>query len=291
MTGASRGYLTMAARQPRFLEMAVDMALSLRDHTELPIALAADEPLAALAQTRYAGVFDVVTLVPQRFREGRALKYGSAEASPFQETVFVDADCIVLGPMDGLFDVLATADMAMTGEHLTLADDRVHHGFSTRSLIRRFALETYLKTNSGLFCFRRSAALEIMEDCRACYVDEIVKQLRWWTLLGRWLGDELAFGIVGGRRQLGTIPMRYHMYWPDEFPSLDLDRPTKPLLHMIWPPEPDTTEALLRRIAARRKKARVPDADRGAHWRDEFRKLARLSKRRRVFGQVGWYSR
>lgn len=289
MTTATRGYLTMAARQRRFLEMAIDMALSLRGHTQLPIALAADEPLAMLAQTRYEGVFDVVTLVPRRFREGRALKYGSAEASPFEETVFVDADCLVLGPMDDLFDVLGSHDMAMTGEHLTLADDRIHHGFSTSSLIRRFGLETYLKTNSGLFCFRRSAAIAIMEDCRACYVDEVVRRLRWSTLLGKWLGDELAFGIVGGRRKVGTLPTPHHMYWPEEFPVLDLERPTKPLLHMIWPPEPATLEVLLHGVAARRAAAGVPDDDGGAHWREEVRRLGRLSKRRRLFGRVGWY--
>ena len=186
----------MAARRPQFLEMAVDMTLSMREHTALPIALAADEPLAALARSRYADVFDVITLVPQRFRKGRALKYGAAEASPFEETAFVDADCIVLGNMDDLWQALKTADMAMIGEHLTLDDDESHHGFSTNALMRRFGLDRYLKTNSGLFCFRRSAALEIMEDCRDCYLNEVLPSLRWSALLGRWLGDEIAFGIV-----------------------------------------------------------------------------------------------
>lgn len=286
---ASRGYLTMAARQERFLEMAVDMALSLREHTALPIALAADEPLAALAQTRFPGVFDRVTLIPRRFREGRALKYGTAEASPFEETVFVDADCLVLAPMDDLFDALASHDMAMTGEHLGREQDRIHHGFSTTSLIRRFGLDTYLKTNSGLFCFRRSAALRIMEECRACYEEEVLKRLRWSTLFGKWLGDEIAFGIVGGRRKLGTLPTPHHMYWPEEFPRIDLARPTKPLLHMIWPPEPDTLEALLEAAAERRAAAGVPDGKGGAHWREEVRRLGRLSRRRRLFGRVGWY--
>jgi hypothetical protein len=284
----SRGYLTLAAGNPRFLEMAVDMALSLRRHTEHPIALAADESLGVLAQTRYAGVFDVVTLILQRFREGRALKYGTAEASPFEETVFVDADCLVLGSMDDLWPVLESTDMAMTGELLTPAEDRIHHGFSTRALSRRFGLEQYLKTNSGLFCFRRSAALQIMEECRTCYLEEVVPQLRWSTLLGRWLGDELAFGIVGGRRKLGTLPKPDHMYWPEEFASLDPDHPTKPLLHLIWPPERETVEALLRGTTERRLEAGVP-GDAETHWREEVRRLARLSRRRRILGRVGWH--
>jgi hypothetical protein len=276
---ASRGYLTLAARSTRYLEMAVDMALSLREHTALPIALAADDELGDLARTRYAAAFTTVTRLPDRFRKRRALKYGSAEASPFDETMFVDADCIVLGGMDHLFAVLATTDMAMTGEQLTAADDRDHHGFSTTELIRRFGLQTYLKTNSGLFCFKRGPALAIMDECLACYTDEVVRQLRWKALFGGWLGDELAFGIVGGRRGLGTLPKPDAMYWPEEIAALDLRRPTKPLLHMLWPLEPEQLSQLVEGTEARRRAAGVP-GEAGAHWREESGRLERLRKRK-----------
>lgn len=256
------------------------MALSLREHTDLPIALAADDRLGAIARTRYATAFTTVSGLPERFLEGRALKYGTAEASPFDETIFVDADCIVLGGMDDLFGVLESTDMAMTGELLTAADDRDHHGFSTTELIRRFGLETYLKTNSGLFCFRREAALAIMAECLACYRGEVLRQLRWTTLLGKWLGDEIAFGIVGGRRRLGTLPKPDAMYWPEEFPSLDLRRPTKPLLHMLWPLERNQLADLLEGTESRRRAAGVP-GDAATHWREESQRLERLRTRQR----------
>jgi len=271
----SRGYLTLAARDPRYLEMAVDMALSLRAHTSLPIALAADDALAGVARARYARAFDEITLVPARFRRGRALKFGTAAASPFEATMFVDADCIVLGTLDHLWTALDTADMAMIGEHLTAGDDRTHHGFSTRALIHRFDLNTYLKTNSGLFCFERAPALAIMEECRVCHETEVLRQLRWQTLLGRWLGDELAFGIVGGRRGLGTLPKPDAMYWPTEIATLDLSRPTKPLLHMLWPLEERQLEQLVAVTSMRRAAAGVP-GDAAAHWREESRRLERL---------------
>jgi hypothetical protein len=276
----TRGYLTVAARSSRYLEMAVDMALSLREHTALPVALAADDELGEIARTRYAAVFATVAQLPDRFRKGRALKYGTAEASPYDETIFVDADCIVLGDLDHLFAVLETNDMAMTGEHLTAAEDHQHHGFSTAKLIRRFGLETYLKTNSGLFCFRREPALRIMEECLACYRDEVLPRLRWRALFGGWLGDEIAFGIVGGRRKLGTFLKPDAMYWPDEIESLDLGRPTKPLLHMLWPLEPEQLAALVAGTTARRRASGIP-GDASGHWREESRRLERLKRKQR----------
>jgi hypothetical protein len=278
LTTSTRGYLTLAARDPRYLEMAVDMALSLREHTRLPVALAADDALAQVARARYAAAFDQITLVPERFRKGRALKFGSAEASPYEQTMFIDADCLVLGDLDHLWSALDTTDMAMTGEQLTAGEDRKHHGFSTRGLIHRFGLNTYLKTNSGLFCFKRTPALSIMEECRVCHETEVLRRLRWQALLGSgWLGDEIAFGIVGGRRGLGTLPKPDAMYWPGEFATLDLGRPTKPLLHMLWPLTHAQIDQVVAGTTARRNAAGLP-GDGGAAWREESKRLERLTR-------------
>lgn len=283
-----RGYLTMAVGKPRYVEMAVDMALSLREHTELPIAIAVDTALEPHVRERYGKVFDAVVLLPQRFVDGRALKYGTAAASPYDETMFVDADCIVLSSLDGLWGILEESDMAMVGERLTRAEDQNHHGFSTRALIRRFDLEHYLKTNSGLFCFRREPGVEIMEECLECYLHEARPKLRWSLLFGRWLGDEIAFGIVGGRRDIETFPDPSPMYWPAEFATLDLAHPTKPLLHMIWPPRPETLDRIVMDALARRRAAGVC-GDGEQQWREEVRHLERMADRRRFLEILRWW--
>jgi hypothetical protein len=283
-----RGFLTMATGKVGFLEMAVDMALSLRAHSTLPIALACDDGLLESARTRYANVFDHVQVVPDRFLHGRVRKYGAAEATPFEETVFVDADCMVLGPLDYLFESLAEHDMAMVGQQLTRSDDENHHGFSTRRLMVQFGLDRYLKTNSGIFCFRRDPGIEIMEACRECFLNEAKPRLKYSLLLGRWLGDEIAFGIVGGRRQLGSLPVPAPMYWPQEFESLDLAHPTKPLLHMIWPPRDSVVDELVESMRERRRAADVP-GDGEAFWRDEVAKLKRMKRRRGFLERIGWW--
>lgn len=278
----------MAVGKMRYLEMAVDMALSLRKHTDHPIALATDAPLGTEALDRYSSVFDSIATIPDRFLVGRALKYGSAEVTPFEETIFVDADCIVLGSLEGLWTVLERTDMAMIGEHLGPEEDQNHHGFSTRSLVRRFGLQTYLKTNSGLFCFRRAATLEVMEECLSCYLHEARPKLRWSILMGSWLGDEIAFGIVGGRRRIDTLPEPSLMFWPPEIESLDIAAPAKPLLHIIWPPPQAALDEMLRGTAERRRAANVP-GDAESHWREEVRHVERMADRRRFLERLRWW--
>lgn len=276
-----RGFVTMAVGSRRFLEMGVDMALSLREHTTLPTALVADEGIAADAKQRYPTVFDAVEILPDRFRDGRALKYGLAAASPFAQTAFIDADCLVLGPVDHVWSELEGQDALFIGELLTEQDDENHHGFSTRSLIRTFDLDRYLKTNSGFFVFRTEAMGPIMDEMADCYLHEARPKLRWQIALGRWLGDEIAIGIVGGRRQLGTLPKPAEMYWPDEFEGLDFDAPTKPLLHWIWPLSAAQFERATEDARARRSKHGVHDSG-SAHWRVEQENLERMASRRRV---------
>ena len=288
MSNPSRGYLTMAVGKPRYLEMAVDMALSLREHTELPIAIAVDAALEPDVRERFGSVFDSIVIVPDRFLDGRALKYGTAVASPYDETMFVDADCLVLSSLDDLWGILNHTDMAMVGERLSSSEDENHHGFSTRSLMRRFGLDHYLKTNSGLFCFRREPAIQIMDECLECYLNEARPKLRWSLLFGRWLGDEIAFGIVGGRRGIEAFPEPSPMYWPAEFAAIDPANPTKPLLHMIWPPPDDVLDILIADARGRRKAAGVR-GDSEPHWRAEVRHLERMADRRRFLELLRWW--
>lgn len=270
--GDVRGLVTLAAGDARYLEMAVDLALSAREHTPLPFALVSDPDLARRAQERYPDVFAEVCVLPERFREGRARKFGVPEATPWERAIFVDADCFLLGPLDRFFDALTEVDLALVGERIEIARYEVHHGFETSALIGRFRLPWYLKANSGVFYFRREAALEIMEACLACHRDEILPTLR-----GGFLGDELAFGIVGGRRGLALFPSPGPMYWPPEFPQIDVDRPTKPVLHFLAPLPADTLARLVADADRRRRAAGVPGSA-APHWRIEQRRVGRMRR-------------
>jgi hypothetical protein len=61
---------------------------------------------------------------------------------------------------------------------------------------------------------------------------------------------------------------------------LDLDRPAKPLLHLIGPIPAAALQALLAGTRARRQAAGI-GGDAETHWIDEVRKLERSASRRR----------
>lgn len=275
----------MAVGPRRYLEMGVDMALSLREHTALPVALATDEALSRVVEREYPRVFDEVRILPRRFRTGRAMKFGAAATSPWDETAFVDADCVVLGSLDGVFDALRHVPLAMLGERLTPADDRRHHGFSTRRLMETFKLDTYLKTNSGIFVFRHTDAEPLFEECLRAYRDEIRPAVRWQVFRGAFLGDEIAFGIVGGRLGVGVLPPPRPMYWGAEFHAIDPEGPDRPLLHFLAPlPEP-LRSVVRTGLAARRARSGLPD--RGlTHFDAEMARLAG-SRWERLKGALG----
>lgn len=255
VTSASRGWLTLAAERPQYLEMAVDMALSLRAWSPLPVVLAADAPMAAAARSRFPDVFADIVPIEARFLGGRARKYGIAAASPFDETVFVDADCLVIADPAQLWTAAGPGPLTFVGDLLSRDDDAYHHGFATRALMRRFALDRYLKVNSGVLHLRRDGAAEAMEECLRCWSEEIRPALESRLRPWRFLGDELAFGVVGGRRRFDTFGHPGPMYWAPELRALDPQRPTKPILHFIAPVPRATLETLLAGVRDRRRAA------------------------------------
>lgn len=272
-----RGYVTLAVGNPRYLELAVDMRLSLAEHDPLPVALVADERLARVTGERYPGVFDHLAILPERFRAHRGIKYGVGVSSPFERNIFIDSDCIVLSPLDGYWEQLAGADIAFVGRLLEGDDEDRHHGFSTRWLRQRFGIDAYLKSNSGVFYFRKSTAVPLFEECLTLYLEEILPKLR-----GGFLGDELAFALVGGKHRLTTFPQPGPILWRQELARLDVDRPEKPVMHMIAPIPRDTMRRLMADVEERRRKAGLPGGS-SVHWRWKMRKVLKALWGDRVF--------
>jgi hypothetical protein len=86
------GFITMAYGPDRFIRQAETLARALRRHMPgMPLALVTD-------RTDPGDLFDVVVPMLPFSNAGTLHKISMYEYSPFEETLFVDSDCIVVRP-------------------------------------------------------------------------------------------------------------------------------------------------------------------------------------------------
>ena len=268
----TRAYLTIATEDPRYLEMAVDLALSLRAWDTKPVVLAADPGLAAAARARYGRVFDDVAVIPDRYREGWLRKFCAGVVCDFEELVYLDADCLVIADPAPIWAGAGPGPITLVGERLAPSERVYHGGYSTRWIARRLELPCYLKNNGGLFHFRRDGGQDALEACRDAYLDELPARLS--HRLMPWLQpvDEHAFAVVGARLGFSVFPEPGPMYWGEERYALPERGPTKPVLHFIGSVPPAALDPILAGVRMRRAWSDVPDVGSEELWRRKARR-------------------
>lgn len=269
-----RGCITIATRKTAYAEMAVDLALSVKALHAESMCLVADRDNAAYVATHYPAVFDSVVELPARYHFGHACKFALADLTPYEQTLFIDADTLVLSSITHLWSHAEGVPLQMMGTLRTRDTDELHHGFAIRELIDEFALERYFDNHSGAFVFRREAA-PFLEACFDVYANALFTPRR---RLRGFVGDELAFGIVGGRRGVARMREPYPVLWDAELAALRPYETSKPLCHFIGSPSSAALDWLMDDMRRRRAERGLPQRSEAA-WR---RKASRTLRKRRV---------
>lgn len=264
----TQGYLTIATGPRQYLEMAVDLALSIRAFDDRPVALACDEENARVASTEFAGLFSDLLVIPEEFRRFHwGTKFSIGELSVFEETVYMDADCLVVSDPDTLWQYASSQPITLTGEYLDYGAVRNHGGFDVTFLMERFKIRRYIKNNGGIIHFRKGVSRQWFRDCFHCYEHEIVPALWDGVRPVHSVLDELAFAVVGARRGFGVYDTPVPQYWHHEIAGINLLRPTKPVLHLTGPVPRRVLDPLMRQVADRRRAAGLSPADSEQFWR------------------------
>lgn len=245
----SRGFMTVAAGERRYLEMAVDLALSLREFNAEPVALALGDELRRVASASDLAVFDHVVPLPPGYPKFLS-KLAAPYVTPFDRTFFIDADSLAIGPLDGIWEPLAPTEFAVQGRYRRPDEDHDHHMLSTAALAKSFGLDRYLQHNSGVLYFRKAKAIAVAEACMDLWEKGFGRQLPF---------DEPLRAIVGGALGLTTIPKPLPMAW---WPALVAPHETSfRLVHFMGIVRADTFTWLLRDVRRRREAA-------GLAWRN-----------------------
>ena len=259
----TQGYITAAAHHPKHLEMAVDLRLSLRAiDPARPCTIVTDQK-SAKGRGALLKVFEHVHLIPESENYGHSAKLYVAEASPCAQTLFLDADCLVLRPLDELWSALQGKTFCVPGVYVDNTCMQHHHNYPIAHLCAKFDLSRYYFASSPIFYFDE-AGRSVLHAIRQVYNVELRN-----SSVRRWdrncPPDEIAFAVVGGRENFAPFPPVQTIIKQPNLPEWTLGRPPHPVFHCTMSPSLDVLADLMRQVAARRRAAELPQGSR-RHW-------------------------
>lgn len=150
------GYLILASGPPQYVEMARNLAASLRimDGTR-PICLVHDQH-ARLEASDKAFFDDAAVLPEDPLYSGSINKIRLHPLSPYRRTMFVDADCLLMKrDIDIYWDVGRKSFFCITGARRTQGRWK---GVDIAHLLAQEQSPYLVQMNSGVFCFDKSPA-------------------------------------------------------------------------------------------------------------------------------------
>jgi hypothetical protein len=184
----TRGIITIALGSETYIRMAKDLALSARKHCPtIPRAVVTDSRDAELA-----GLFDSVIPVDASLGDPLFQKLCLDRYSPFDETLFIDCDSLIVGDVDFIWRACEGRSSAFVGEKQTTGS---WYGADVATVCRACNVPWLGTLNSGMIFFRSgdeaskmfASGRRAMARCRTLGFD---------LFRGDIYSDEIGFSIA-----------------------------------------------------------------------------------------------
>jgi hypothetical protein len=191
----TRGVVTIAIGSQVYLDMARDLALSLKRHCpHIARAVLTDSTSAELA-----GLYDIV--IPYRPEYGRGLypKLCIDQYTPFSETLFIDGDSLVVRNLDFVWELFRDQEFGFVGKVISTG----YWYTDIASLLARLRMASIPSLNSGLFVFKSGkVASRILLRARQIFLDEKQFPFDPW---GNSRTDEIPLAIALEEEGIGPV--------------------------------------------------------------------------------------
>lgn len=153
---AQRGVLTIAHGDQKYIEQAKALARSIRIHSsDVPVALATD------TDTTSGGLFDAVTRRDFSQLDPLLSKLRMYEFSPFEQTLFIDADSLVVAPLEPVFEAFDGKRFSVFGAAEYTTPDWFHDIQAVEEITGSDGLPGF---NGGIYYFEKPGAEKIFES-------------------------------------------------------------------------------------------------------------------------------
>lgn len=199
----NQGYITLATGPRQYLEMAINLLLSLKHNDpKREVCLVIDE--GSKLPPEYEKLVDhVAYLSPKNGFHGCLNKLRVHELSPFDETMFVDADCLLVkSDMDRHWQKFKSNGFNIAGGKLTSGH---WYDFNIQDVIIALGIPYMVKMNSGVFYFRKGASSDQFFNTTHQLVSEHQKMLGTYHRNKLQLADEPFIGAAMGVLHIDPI--------------------------------------------------------------------------------------
>jgi hypothetical protein len=193
-----RGVLTIASDGKRYVEHAVNLGRSIRLHSPtIPACVVTDSTDRRLSQ-----VFDSVVRLNREYGNGFRQKLSVSFYTPFQETLYIDSDCLVMRSLESLFRVFDDRAFGIVGGEISSGE---WYG-DVATICRRLGVDSLPKFNSGVFYFRHGPEAERFFERARSFYDRLPSLGVIATHSGK-LGDEPALSAAMATDGMKALPL------------------------------------------------------------------------------------
>jgi hypothetical protein len=198
------GYLIIATGKQRYLELATNLTLSLKLRSSRPVCLLTDE--STEIPSTHRAFFDVVKrFTPDPVFNGTNTKFLMYEHSPFQRTLYLDADILLFkDDVEDRWQQLAGRPIAVEGE---MFSSGVVHRRDTRQLMQLMNIPYVVNLNGGAIYFEKcDLTQQVFHHARALYRSDLRSQVGYEFRPGE-LNDEPFWGVTLPHFGLQPLPV------------------------------------------------------------------------------------
>jgi hypothetical protein len=202
-----RGILTLAFGGDRYIEMAKTLGRSLRLHApHIPVALVTDS-----LDTELKTLFTQLVPLESGFGTNVRQKLHLDSYSPFNETLYIDSDCIVVGDLESIWSAFHGQDFAVAGRQL-LKKGETDPFLDVNFILDAFRLSELPKFNGGIYYFTNSPrALQLFSEARRLLANS--RDLRFREFRQDGPNDEAIFSVAMALNGLRPIPIDEGGMW------------------------------------------------------------------------------
>ena len=167
----NKGFITIAIGEYyRYLALNLIKTYRLNGGKPYPFAVVSDLDTPELQKH-----FDEVILEENILADGYLYKLKLPEYTPFGETMFVDADCLVINDISWYWDFFNDVDFGVFGRNTPANSDEPLNFFDVQKAVEEFSITNLPRFNGGIYNFKQNKearnVFETANDLIARYED------------------------------------------------------------------------------------------------------------------------